>query len=172
METIKEGKITLLDHNGNRVGETFIRRAKQLVKQQRAMWANESHTAIRFSEGETQMHEDDLDEIESTRDDAAVIELARIRLSSRRRFFWNTVLLLPGYLLAFIVANMMWFRPNTSTGFFLGVAFTLWTVFYVYNAVRFFKLNRGMHTFPFSLLENRYNRKLKAEIELIKRMST
>jgi len=46
-----ENKITLYNSNNTRIGETFERRARQLVRQQRAMWVDESQTAIRFAPG-------------------------------------------------------------------------------------------------------------------------
>jgi len=46
-----ENKITLYNSNNVRIGETFARRARQLVKQQRAMWTDDTETAIRFAPG-------------------------------------------------------------------------------------------------------------------------
>ena len=46
-----ENKITLYTSDGVKIGETFTRRASQLVKQQRAMWTDDSQTAIRFAPG-------------------------------------------------------------------------------------------------------------------------
>ena len=46
-----EPKITLYNSNDEKIGETYMRRAKQLVRQQRAMWTDEYHTAIRFAPG-------------------------------------------------------------------------------------------------------------------------
>jgi len=46
-----EGKVLLYDSNGIKIGETFTRRARQLVKQQRASWVNENQDAIRFAPG-------------------------------------------------------------------------------------------------------------------------
>jgi len=46
-----EEKIVLYDSNNNRLGQTFSRRARQLVNQQKAMWIDDSQTAIRFHPG-------------------------------------------------------------------------------------------------------------------------
>ena len=44
-----ESKVLLYDSNDVKIGETFTRRARQLVKQQRASWINENQDAIRFA---------------------------------------------------------------------------------------------------------------------------
>jgi|GEM_PF-5298369 len=46
-----DNKVLLLDSNNVKIGETFIRRAKQLVKQQRAAWVDDTQSAIRFAPG-------------------------------------------------------------------------------------------------------------------------
>ena len=46
-----ETKVTLYNAAGERIGDTFARRAKQLVKHQRAHWVDESETAVRFHPG-------------------------------------------------------------------------------------------------------------------------
>ena len=46
-----DGKILLYDSNDVKIGETYIRRARQLVKQQRATWTDDSQKAIKFSPG-------------------------------------------------------------------------------------------------------------------------
>jgi len=43
-----EGKVLLFDSKGTKIGETFARRARQLVKQQRAFWIDDKHESIRF----------------------------------------------------------------------------------------------------------------------------
>jgi len=46
-----EEKILLYDPNNIKIGETYVRRARQLVKQQRALWTDDSQKAIRFVAG-------------------------------------------------------------------------------------------------------------------------
>ena len=46
-----EGKVLLYDANDAKIGQTFLRRAKQLVKQQRAAWIGDRQEAIRFFPG-------------------------------------------------------------------------------------------------------------------------
>jgi len=46
-----ESKVLLIDSNDVKIGETFVRRARQLVRRQRAVWMDDNHTAIRFHPG-------------------------------------------------------------------------------------------------------------------------
>ena len=46
-----ENKVALYNSNGIKIGETYIRRARQLIRQQRAMWTDDTETAIRFAPG-------------------------------------------------------------------------------------------------------------------------
>ncbi|MCL2204111.1 MAG: 2TM domain-containing protein [Defluviitaleaceae bacterium] len=46
-----EGRVALYDSSENKIGVTYVRRARQLVKQQRASWVDESQSAIRFAPG-------------------------------------------------------------------------------------------------------------------------
>jgi hypothetical protein len=46
-----EPKVTLYDSNNVKIGETFARRARQLVKQQRAAWTHSDQTNLRFFPG-------------------------------------------------------------------------------------------------------------------------
>ena len=50
-----ENKVSLYNSNDIKIGETYARRARQLVKQQRAMWIDESQTSIRFAPGKENM---------------------------------------------------------------------------------------------------------------------
>jgi len=46
-----ENKVSLYNSNDIKIGETFPRRARQLVKQQRAKWIDGSQSSIRFAPG-------------------------------------------------------------------------------------------------------------------------
>jgi len=46
-----ENKVTLYNSNNIKIGETYMRRARQLVRQQRAIWTDSYETAIRFAPG-------------------------------------------------------------------------------------------------------------------------
>jgi hypothetical protein len=181
MDSKIDTKITLFDAENKRVGETFSRRARQLVKQQRAVWTDESHTAIRFLPDAMETWEmeatgvtasDDLtkdDSAPASREavDIGLYALAKKRISARRRMFWHTLGLFPGVIIIALFGEEL-FRYSFIQGFFYGVAFTLWTVAYIYTVRQFIKHNRGF--FPFSELENRQARKLAEEVERLKRM--
>jgi len=84
-----EGKVILYDSNDIKIGETFTRRARQLVKQQRASWTDETQSAIRFAPGMEKM-DDSSDEIyekhvpyESATADDAIMKLAKRRVHAR-----------------------------------------------------------------------------------------
>jgi len=50
-----ESKVLLINSNDDKIGETFVRRARQLVRRQRAVWVDDNHTAIRFYPGMEKM---------------------------------------------------------------------------------------------------------------------
>jgi len=58
-----ENKVVLYNSNDIKIGETFVRRAKQLVNRQRAQWTDSSQTAIRFYPEMEHMDEDVIDPI-------------------------------------------------------------------------------------------------------------
>ena len=81
-----EGKVILYDSNNIKIGETFVRRARQLVKQQRASWVSDDQTAIRFAPG-MEKADDLIDDhthetytAHSTDIDADLLNLARKRV--------------------------------------------------------------------------------------------
>ena len=83
-----EGKVLLYDSNDNRIGETFVRRAKQLVKQQRASWTDDSQSAIRFAPGMERMDDpaDTSPLSHGTERDEALLKLAKRRVHARFGF--------------------------------------------------------------------------------------
>ena len=59
-----ENKVILYNSFDVKIGETFPRRAKQLVRQQRAMWLDDNQAAIRFAPGMENMDSFDKPEAE------------------------------------------------------------------------------------------------------------
>jgi hypothetical protein len=57
-----ESKIILYDSDNIKIGETFHRRAKQLVRQQRAAWTDEGQKAVRFFPGMEHLKDIETDE--------------------------------------------------------------------------------------------------------------
>ena len=74
--------ITMLDASDNKIGETFSRRAKQLVKQQRAAWISEDQKAIKFVPGMDINEEADASTSDST-EEKWIHELAVIPISNK-----------------------------------------------------------------------------------------
>ncbi|MCL2216161.1 MAG: 2TM domain-containing protein [Defluviitaleaceae bacterium] len=98
-----EGKVLLYDYNDVKIGETYVRRARQLVKQQRAFWTDGSQTAIRFLPGaenmESAAHEED------PAADKRLMKLARTRVILRTVFKVNCM----GYLAVNTFLVAIWF---------------------------------------------------------------
>jgi hypothetical protein len=183
MDTKLDTKITLYNADNKRIGETFSRRARQLVKQQRAQWTDETHTAVRFlpdaaaewEMGEAEEAAESIVEesrtagrIPAPTKDASLYALAKKRLQTRRRLFWNALFLIPGYALFAAISEGFFWRQDFLTGFSFGVTGTLWTMLFIYNVYMFRKYNRGyLH---FLGAENRTARKLAEEVDRLKRM--
>ena len=179
MEHKHDTKVALYGADGGRMGETFSRRARQLVKQQRATWMNEDHTAIQFIADEPEAWEAEPaaytphahDKPHMPTNDAALLEMARTRLSARRWFIVHLALLIPGYLfIAVIVQEMFrsWGWRNYSLGFVIGAAAMFWTMTFFFTVYRFFKYNRGYQPFVFN--ERRKAQRLADEVELLRKM--
>ena len=87
-----EGKVVLYDSNNIKIGETFVRRARQLVKQQRASWIGDDQTAIRFAPGMEKTDEimdDHIHEgytMHGPDTDIELLKLARRRVRARFAF--------------------------------------------------------------------------------------
>ncbi|MCL2189608.1 MAG: 2TM domain-containing protein [Defluviitaleaceae bacterium] len=82
-----ESKVTLYDANDIKIGQTFQRRARQLVKQQRAHWISESRDAIRFAPGMEHLSDTLHDEDETPEAiDAALMKVAKRRVYAKFGF--------------------------------------------------------------------------------------
>ena len=87
-----ESKVLLYDSNDVKIGETFIRRARQLVKQQRASWIDDNQNAIRFAPGQENLDDtltDDIGDMAFMQDadkDNDLMKLARRRVHAKFAF--------------------------------------------------------------------------------------
>ena len=85
-----ESKVALYDSNNNKIGETYTRRARQLVKQQRASWVDDSQSAIRFAPGMEHMDDPvpiDISNYEiDPKTDRELMKLAKRRVHARFAF--------------------------------------------------------------------------------------
>jgi len=63
-----ESKVLLYNSNDIKIGETFARRARQLVNRQRAEWVDDNHSAIRFYFGMENMDNNKTNDFDKTDD--------------------------------------------------------------------------------------------------------
>jgi hypothetical protein len=144
----------VIDENNVKVGKTYNRRARQLVGKQRAVWADDTHTAILLSPA-VDAHEWQVAEAvggpgessgsgdEISWDERRLYTLAAKRVRERKRFIWHSVALLPGYLLlALICVGALDFVYYGDIGYvFYVFCFLLgsWTTAYAIHAYSFIK---------------------------------
>ena len=138
-----ERKVLLYDSNDIRIGETFTRRARQLVKQQRASWLNENQDAIRFAPGMENLDATSIDDVckkhpvESLDTKYELMKLAKQRVYARFAFKLHGALALALSVL-FIVIYMLtdmggYFWPIWPA-FGLGVSVVIhWVVYKIAN---------------------------------------
>ncbi|MCL2665126.1 MAG: hypothetical protein FWE82_05890, partial [Defluviitaleaceae bacterium] len=89
-------KIFLYDETDKKIGETYVRRARQLVQQQRAEWTDETHTAVRFLSVLDEW--DELPEPDPPKEAKKLTENEKTRASHELKpFFWHSVCLVPVY---------------------------------------------------------------------------
>jgi len=85
-----ESKVILYDANGVKIGATFVRRARQLVKQQRASWVNDGQEAIRFAPGMEHLDDTPMGDVHegfaTEGVDAALMKIAKRRVYARFAF--------------------------------------------------------------------------------------
>ena len=128
-----KSKVMMFDASGAQIGETFMRRARQLVNQQRAEWINDG--AIRFAADE-EMDEilaDELPESASSKDtgpEALLYYLAEKRIQERRMFILHSALMLPGFLVLAILSEMM--TRNQAAQFLLATSWGWVTPYFVH----------------------------------------
>jgi len=191
-----EGKVILFDANGTEIGETYARRARQLVKQQRAIWADDTHTAIQFmpdaeeawelhpkseSAAHTSYPEPDpvshaahkpfsSSTAHHTTDTASgLYALAARRMQDRKRIIWHSLLFIPGYFLILF----LWMIATNARMFNLsfltmGFAWGAWTMAFIAH-LRTFAKEYGYSLRPKDW-ETRRRIRLEAEVEHLKRM--
>ena len=165
-----EEKIILYDSNNVKVGEAFMRRARQLVNQQRAEWTDETHTAIRFAP--------DVEEWEPAKPAADSVDkkdadwlysLAKRRVRSKRTFILHSILWIPvyGIIYGFFDIAMVTYSYSERVGpiaFFCGA----WTAMYVIHCVYFY-LN-FVRNFDSPGRGERKKRAIEEEVARLKKM--
>ena len=164
-----EGKVKLYDSNDMIIGETFMRRARQLVKQQRASWLDDNQEAIRFAPGAENMDEA-AHEVEAAPPvldslpyDDALVALAEQRIKERVRIILHSVAIVPGWFFAAILfLNYVGGHSGqTMFWFFLGA----WLMAYAIHAFQFIMPRREKIFFGG---EERRKKRLETEIASLK----
>ncbi|MCL2841564.1 MAG: hypothetical protein FWE05_12430 [Defluviitaleaceae bacterium] len=103
-----ESKIMLYDAEGKKVGETFMRRARQLVKQQRATWMTDDHSAIQFvadTEDFDELTEEEIKHTEEKQDDALLMYIAKQNVAEKRQFKCHLI----AYIIAWPLLAILYF---------------------------------------------------------------
>jgi len=171
-----EGKILMYDSNGTEVGETYSRRARQLVKQQRAVWADDTHTAIRFAPDTTEdwetasPHPAPHHTPHSPDKGSVLYALAEKRVRDRRQLIWYTVALIPVFVIILIWGAWS-YNAARNGGFFLicmGFAWGAWAMAYVSRLRNYFTMS-GYNLLS-SNRETRYKMALDMEVDRLRRM--
>jgi len=145
-------KISMYNAEGTQVGETFTRRARQLVSQQRAEWINNS--SIRF------MADEEIDisspDTEDSEHESLLYYLAKRRLKVRQQFIWHSILMIPGYIVCVLLAMI------AGSNFVFAVTTASWTTPYLLHILLFI---RSLEYRP-----KHYERDLEREIENLRRI--
>ena len=162
-----EAKVLLYDANDVKIGETFMRRARQLVKQQRAVWADDNHGSIRFAadvEDWDTIADSDKEEgqgiVTAIQDDDWLISLAEKRIKERMLFIAHSIAFVPAWIFLFFV-----FGAATSSleipMFVSGICVTLYFV-HVWQYVK------SRREYPSQSRDERRARRLAAEVAILK----
>ncbi|MCL2855972.1 MAG: 2TM domain-containing protein [Defluviitaleaceae bacterium] len=106
-----EKKVILYNSDNMKIGETFVRRARQLVKQQRAVWTDDRQDAIRFAPGAENLDEpaEDIEPLKHS--DITPVPDKRLMKLARQRVIMRTVF--KGLCALYVVVNIflvgVWF---------------------------------------------------------------
>jgi len=167
-----ESKVLLIDANGTEIGETYSRRARQLVKQQRAIWADDTHTAIKFMPDQEEEWEISPTEVElppPVDKSSALYALAAKRIRDRRRMIIHVLAFIPGYfLISFIWLAMTNGRMFDMSFLTMGFAWGMWTMFFI-SRLRAFAKEYG-YSLKSRDWETRHRIRLETEVDRLKRM--
>jgi len=168
-----EGKIALYNADGAQIGETFIRRARQLVKQQRATWVDDNHTAIRFNL--------DIEDVsvpypvsDKPPERNHLYELAEIRLNSKRKVIIQLLLFIPIVIAIAFLSLIIYHGYGEPAGFwFFGFANGAYLTFTACNLFSYYKQHIKGQLYAYNALtylKNRREAQLEAEVEKMRRM--
>ncbi|MDR1704755.1 MAG: 2TM domain-containing protein [Clostridiales bacterium] len=166
-----ESKVLLFDANNTKVGETFMRRARQLVSSQRAEWTDEHHTAIRFAADAEDLPIPVADTASTppaeTADEAWIYAAAERQIKERRNFIMHSIGFVPGIFALFLITTAIVDQIMIDAEYFF--IFTLGGWCTAYGIHLWFFARKRLKNFRLLDTEKRKAYRLNAEVERIRR---
>jgi hypothetical protein len=152
-----ESKVLMFDAVDRKVGETYMRRARQLVGQQRAEWLDESRSAIRFTP-DTELEFAEPEAETEAPPKASLRVLAENHLRDRKRIELYTWLFCVGAIFDFVFIG--------EAGRLFEFAFFLFGCGFTFYAMQVWAYNKTYgHKHP-----ERHTRQLNKEMNRLKNM--
>jgi hypothetical protein len=162
-----ESKVLLYDSNDVKIGETFVRRARSLVKQQRAMWLDEAQSAVKFFTGMENLPiaEDSQGSdvaTADTKDDTLIVALVEKRIKERKMLMVHSFMLVPVMLAVYFVLVSYWAGWTGVVAFC--IILSIWVMAYIVhvwssvaNKRHDYRLfgKKGIQTAEIAVLKNR-----------------
>jgi len=178
-----KSKVALFDSGGSQVGETFTRRARQLVQQQRAEWISDS--AIRFAP-DAVLNEEEWRAIEEPEisdtsvfspkiakpasSDSLLYYMAEKRIRERKLFLIHSLAFIPGYMVSIFTTALFMSvlsRSNHQLAeWFLLFTLGAWTTPYLVHAFIF--IRRWLK--ENSSRDSRHTKMIEMEMDKLKRL--
>jgi hypothetical protein len=167
-----EDKVILLDSAGKKVGETFTRRANQLVTQQRAEWTDDSHISIKFVPDAEENWEKDQPAgprpATPVREETGYIyALAEKRIREKKMFLIHSIALIPVYFFSVLIFLGLFDGENGAVAVMMFL-WGVWTTLYAVHAYLFIKVR--FNEFKKAERTERRARKIANEMDKLKRM--
>jgi hypothetical protein len=162
-----EDKVLLFDANNVKIGETFMRRAKQLVSRQRAEWTDESHIAIRFAPDAEEPPIVIPEAADESPDDSWIYAAAEKQIRERHNFILHSVAFLPGIFMLFLFTTAFLDSVLNEPVYFFCFMLGGWITAYAIHA--WFFAQKRLKGFRLLDSEKRKAYRLSLEVEKIKR---
>ncbi|MCL2855688.1 MAG: hypothetical protein FWE21_08725 [Defluviitaleaceae bacterium] len=130
-------KVVIYDQNKNIVGETFPRRAKQLVLKERAMWLNENAITLLNAQEEEKMENNQYIDLRETAEtpphhpapsEDLLMHLAKRNIRKRKELLVHIAAFFTSFVILLIITDGFGVRGGFAPEFFLGIYLT-WGVF-------------------------------------------
>ena len=161
-----KGKVLLFNFDDVKIGETFFRRAAQMVRQQKAEWADDSREAIRFHKGmeKTDVSSDGTVQENTGQPDSSISphingflssEFDR-RIKERKKFVIHSFMLVPGIIIflttSYAISMMLidvFFESDAAWAFLdlapilAAILVAIWVTAYAIHAYLYFTSKRA-----------------------------